>query len=146
MWNQTSLLDVSFSIETRDKQPALLLYQTMCIADSVCVLSLSRGPYGGITGMEQSVNREERENWHLYGLMTTHPWCNRLWSRFYGGAFSPFVVVCGGPTSSFVASGKKGCWFQTANCCFGDDPRPWNTNFGETYTKTKTKEKIRLKA
>ena len=33
----------------------------MCIADSVCVFPLSRGPCGEITDVEQSVNREERE-------------------------------------------------------------------------------------
>ena len=33
----------------------------MCIADSVYVFPLSRGPCGEITVVEQNVNREERE-------------------------------------------------------------------------------------
>ena len=33
----------------------------MCIADSVCVFPLSRGPCGEITIVKRNVNREERE-------------------------------------------------------------------------------------
>ena len=97
-------MDAGFSIETRDKQPALLLYQTMCIADSVCVFPLSRGPCGGITNVEQSVNREEREvpiplwiddNTSL-GKRTQKPFF-----RF----FAVSTNLAGARTSSFVATG-----------------------------------------
>ena len=81
----------------------------MCIADSVCVFPLSRGPCGGITNVEQSVNREEREVPIPLWIDDNTSLGKRTQKPFFRSR--GFYQSAGARTSSFVGLQDEGPWF-----------------------------------